>query len=136
MSKLAPNGYTVQADVFMKEQKRKLASVGVTVNRYDLILKGNSSKLAIQSWAPHQRMAKEIRFRSDPDVWYTMKLKVEVKDGQATVKGKVWPREKPEPEEWTIETVDPHANEKGSPGLYLYRLADVYFDNVIVSEDK
>jgi len=136
MSKLAPNGYTVQADVFMKEQKRKLASIGVTVNRYDLILKGNSSKLTIQSWAPHLRMAKEIRYRSDPDVWYTLKLKVEIKDGQATVKGKVWPREKPEPEDWTIETVDPHANEKGSPGLYLYRLADVYFDNVIVSEDK
>ncbi|QDT44301.1 outer membrane biogenesis protein BamB [Gimesia alba] len=136
MSQLAPNGYTVQADVFLKEQKRKLSSMGVTVNRYDLILKGNSSKLAIQSWAPHKRMAKEVRFRADPDVWYTMKLKVDVKDGQALVKGKVWPRDKPEPKEWTIEASDPHANLKGSPGLYLYRLADAYVDNIIVSEDK
>jgi len=61
MSELAPKGYTVQADVFLKEQKRKLSSMGVTVNRYDLILKGNSGKLAIQSWAPHKRMAKEVR---------------------------------------------------------------------------
>jgi len=60
MSELAPKGYTVQADVFLKEQKRKLSSMGVTVNRYDLILKGNSGKLAIQSWAPHKRMAKEF----------------------------------------------------------------------------
>lgn len=136
MSELAPKGYTVQADVFLKEQKRKLASMGVTVNRYDLILKGNSSKLAIQSWAPHKRMAKEVRFRADPDVWYTLKLKVDVKDGEATVLGKAWPRDKPEPKEWTIEAKDPHANMKGSPGLYLYRLADAYFDNIIVSEDK
>lgn len=136
MSQLAPNGYTVQADVFLKEQKRKLSSMGVTVNRYDLILKGNSSKLAIQSWAPHKRMAKEVRFRADPDVWYTMKLKVDVKDGQAVVKGKVWPRDKTEPKEWTIEASDPHANLKGSPGVYLYRLADAYVDNIIVSEDK
>ncbi|WP_298867952.1 PQQ-binding-like beta-propeller repeat protein [uncultured Gimesia sp.] len=136
MSQLAPKGYTVQADVFLKEQKRKLASMGVTVNRYNLILKGNSSKLAIQSWAPHKRMTKEVRFRSDPDVWYTLKLKVDIKDGHATVKGKVWPRKKTEPKEWTIEASDPHANMKGSPGLYLYRLADSYIDNIIVSEDK
>ena len=136
MTELAPNGYTVQADVFFKEQKRKLSSLGVTVNRYDLILKGNSSKLAVQSWAPHKRMAQEVKYRVDPDTWYTMKLKVDIKDGQAVVKGKVWPRDKPEPEEWTIEVKDPHANTKGSPGLYLYRLADGYIDNIIVSEDK
>jgi len=136
MSELAPKGYTVQADVYLKEQKRKLASLGVTVNRYDLILKGNSSKLAIQSWAPHKRMAKEVKFRADPDTWYTMKLKVDIKDGQAVVKGKAWPRDKPEPEEWTIEATDPHANTEGSPGIYLYRLADGYIDNIIVSEDK
>lgn len=125
--------YTVQADVRMVEQKRKLASVGVTAHRYNFILKGNNQRLTLQSWPPHKRMAQEIRFKSDPDVWYTMKITVDVKDDGAHVKGKIWERGKDEPAEWTIETVDPHPNTHGSPGLYFYALADSYVDNVSVT---
>ena len=56
--------YTVQTDVYMTEQKRKLPNMGVTVQRYNVILKGNTSKFGIQSWAPHLRMAKEVRYLS------------------------------------------------------------------------
>ena len=126
--------YTIQTDVLMKEQRRKLANIGITAHRYNFILKGNSGRLAFQSWAPHLRMAKEIRFRSDPDVWYTLKMTVQVRDDGAHVMGKAWKREDTEPEEWTLETVDPHPNTEGSPGLYVYNLADSYFDNVQVSE--
>lgn len=126
--------YTVQADVLMKEQKRKLANVGVTAHRYNFILKGNTGRLAIQSWAPHLRMAKEIRFRSKPDVWYTIKMTVKVEEDGAHVMGKAWPAAEEEPAEWTLEVVDPHPNLEGSPGLYVYNLADSYFDNVQVHE--
>lgn len=128
------SGYTVQTDVYMTEQKRKLPNMGVTVQRYNIILKGNTSKFGVQSWAPHLRMAKEVRFRSDPDKWYTIKGKVEIKDDGAHVLGKVWERGTEEPEEWTIEAIDPHPNTEGAPGLYMYTLADGYFDNVKVSK--
>ncbi len=128
--------YTIQADVRMAELRRKLPYIGITSQRYNLILKGNLVKLSIQSWAPHLRMAKEIRYQSDPDVWYTLKLKVDVEDGQAMVRGKVWKRGEEEPQEWTIEALDPHPNTEGSPGLYTYSLADSYFDNVIVTKDQ
>ncbi len=128
------SGYTVQADVYMKKEKRKLPSIGLIAQRYNLIIKANTSKLSIQCWAPHLRMAKEIRFRADPDVWYTMKLTVKIEDDGAHVLGKVWKRGDEEPEEWTIEAIDPHPNTKGSPGLYTYALAPCYFDNIIVSE--
>lgn len=126
--------YTIQADVLMKEQKRKLANIGVTAHRYNFILKGNTGRLAIQSWAPHLRMAKEIRFRSRPDIWYTVKMTVKIKDDGAHVMGKAWVRDEEEPAEWTLEVVDPHPNLEGSPGLYVYNLADSYFDNVQVQE--
>jgi len=126
--------YTVQADVLMKDQKRKMANIGVTVHRYNFILKGNNGRLAIQSWAPHLRMAKEIRFRSKPNVWYTLKATVRIEDDGAHVMGKAWKQGDPEPEEWTLEVVDPHPNLEGSPGLYVYNLADSYYDNVIVTE--
>lgn len=128
--------YTVSGDVYLTEQKRKIASVGLTANRYNLILKGNNYKLAIQSWAPHLRMAKQQKFRVDTDSWYTMKLSVDIKEGEATVRGKVWKRDEEEPAEWTIEAVDPHANENGSPGLYVYSLADAFIDNIQVTENK
>ena len=128
------SGYTIQADVMMREQKRKLPSIGLIAQRYNLIMKGNTGRLSIQTWAPHLRMAKEIKFRSDPDVWYTMKLTVKIEDDGAHVLGRVWKRGDDEPAEWTIEAVDPHPNTMGSPGLYTYALSDCYFDNVIVSE--
>ena len=128
-------GYTVQADAYMVEKKFRMSSAGVTVNRYNLIVKGNNSKLAIQSWAPHLRMAKEIRFNAKSNTWYRIKLRVDIADGVGMIRGKVWPRDEDEPEAWTIEAEDPHPNLQGSPGLYLYSLAESYYDNVIVSKD-
>ena len=128
--------YTIQADVMMKEQKRRLASIGITANRYNFVIKGNSSKLAFQSWPAHLRLGKEVKFRSDPDVWYTIKFRVEVKDDGAHLSGKVWKRGEAEPEAWTLEMVDPHPNLNGSPGLYNYALADSYFDNIIVTANE
>lgn len=130
------NGYTVQADVLMREERRRLSSVGLTNQRYNLILKGNNARLSIQSWQAHLRMAREISFRSDPDVWYTMKMRVDVKEDGAHVMGKVWKRDDPEPEDWTIETIDPHPNRIGSPGLYIYSLATSAFDNVKVTQHE
>ena len=128
------SGYTVQTDVYMTEQKRKLPNMGVTVQRYNIILKGNTSKFGVQSWAPHLRMAKEIKFRSNPDTWYTIKATVQIKDDGAHVLGKVWERGTEEPEEWTLEAIDPHPNTEGAPGLYMYTLADGFFDNIKVTE--
>ena len=127
--------YTISADVMMREQRRQMPSIGLIANRYNFIIKGNNSKLAIQSWAPHLRMAKVVRYRSDPDVWYSMKMRVEVENGQATVYGKVWKKAESEPADWTLTQTDPHPNESGSPGLYVYAQADCMFDNVKVVFD-
>lgn len=125
--------YTIQADVMITEQRRQLPDIGLVANRYNLIIKGNTGKLRIQSWAPHLRMAVEEKFRSDPDVWYTMKMKVEAMPSEAKIYGKVWKQGEEEPAEWTITATDPHPNMTGSPGLYVYATTDCMFDNVIVS---
>ena len=61
-------------------------------------------------------------------------MTVRLEDDGAHVLGKVWMRDKEEPADWTMEAVDPHPNLEGSPGLYVYNLADSYYDNVIVTE--
>ncbi len=128
--------YTVQADVMLTEQKRRLASIGITSNRYNFILKGNNGALEIQSWAAHLRLGSRQSFRADPDVWYTMKTTTRIEGNEAHVFGKIWKRDDPEPEEWTIQVVDPRGNKHGSPGLYTYALADCYFDNIVVTQNK
>ena len=125
--------YTVQSDVYLTEQRRSMSKIGIINNRYSLVLKGNDQKLEIQSWAAHLRLGASQDFTIDPDVWYRMKLVVKVNDdSSSTIYGKVWDRTLDEPEEWTIEATDPRANEQGSPGLYMYSLADSYFDNIII----
>ena len=127
--------YTIQSDVMMLEQSRKIGSVGLSCNRYNFILKANNFKMELLSWAPHKRMGVEKKFIVDPEVWYTMKMKVDTTDTQATVYGKVWKRGEEEPAEWSMTQTDPHPNQSGSPGLYYYALADCYFDNVIVTQN-
>ena len=128
--------YTIQADVRLTEQRRQLASVGLSANRYDLYLKGNVSKLQIRSWPPHLRMAKTMKFRTDPNVWYTMKMKVETIENEAKIFGKVWQRDQDEPADWTMVATDPHPNHNGSPGLIYYAQADCFFDNVVLTKSE
>ena len=126
--------YEIQADVLLKEKRRQLGNIGLSCNRYNVIIKGNTGKLEVQSWPAHKRMGKQKKFLANPDVWYTIKMKVETTDDKATVYGKVWDRSKDEPADWTITAEDPHPNMNGSPGLYYYALVDCYFDNVIVTQ--
>ncbi len=125
--------YTIQADVRVTEQRRQLPNIGVTANRYEFLIKGNYNKVQIQSWQPHLRIAKDAPFKVAPNTWYTMKFKVRVEEGEAKLFGKIWPAGEAEPEAWTVEHVDPHPNESGSPGLTVYATTDCMFDNVKVT---
>ncbi len=128
--------YVVQADV-MVEGRRQIPSVGISDQRYDLILKANNLKLSLQTWPAHLRINEESKLEKDPvGKWYTLKLAVDASGEEAMIHGKMWPRGEDEPGEWTLEASDPNKNDQGSPGLYVYRLPNgiAYVDNVIVSE--
>ncbi|QDT16361.1 outer membrane protein assembly factor BamB family protein [Alienimonas californiensis] len=134
----AMTGYVVQAD-FMVEGRRRLASVGITNEKYSLISKANRLLLELQSWQAHLRLQANTKFNMEPGEWYTLKLAVEQipptdadKDGSAIVRGKVWPRGEEEPADWTLTAEDPHPTVTGSAGIYAYRLADSYIDNFAV----
>jgi outer membrane protein assembly factor BamB len=126
------SGYTIMADAKLLEVNRRLSRVGVTCQRYNLILDGNSNRLTIDTWLPHMRLNTNMKFNVKPGAWYRLKLRVDIEEGVAMVKGKVWEREQPEPEAWTLVAKDPNPNLIGSPGLYLYSTSESYFDNVQV----
>jgi hypothetical protein len=124
--------YTIQADLMGTKNKRRRPDMGLIANRYTCDLMGIHQQLQLRSWASDLRMAKTIDFKWDMDVWYTMKMRVDIVDDKAIVKGKVWRTGEPEPEAWTITAEDPLPNREGSPGIYGYSAAEVYYDNLKV----
>ena len=124
--------YTVQVDLLGTKPKRNMPDMGLIANRYTLEMQGNHQRLQVLSWRSDLRMAQWIDFKWDPNVWYTMKMRVDIVDDTAHVKGKVWAKGEPEPEEWTIIVEDPLPNREGSPGIYGYSPAEIYYDNLKV----
>ena len=139
-------GYTVQADVMGTEVRQKLADIGVVANRYTLILDGKidpelkKRQLRLVSWEARPRINEGIEFDWKPEVWYTLKLSVDVQGDKAIVRGKVWEQGKDEPK-WQIEFTDPSPNKEGAAALYGYisNVADplpgsnIYYDNVKIT---
>ena len=124
--------YIVQVDLLGTKPKRNMPDMGLIANRYTLEMQGNHQRLQVLSWRSDLRMAKWIDFKWEPNVWYTMKMRVDIFDDTAHVKGKVWAKGEPEPEEWTIIVEDPLPNREGSPGIYGYSPAEIYYDNLRV----
>jgi len=124
--------YQIQIDLMGTKNKRRLPDLGLIANRYTLDMQGRHQRLQIRSWASDLRMAKTIDFAWEVDVWYTMKMMVEVLDDKAVIRGKVWRTGEPEPSEWTITAEDPLPNREGSPGIYGYSATEIYYDNLKV----
>ncbi|MEX0715335.1 MAG: PQQ-binding-like beta-propeller repeat protein [Planctomycetaceae bacterium] len=142
--------YTVQADVYCPrrflvigdENRREvvqLPDMGITAQRYTLDMMGASQQLQLRSWRAQldQRFAETVPFEWRPETWYTMKLRASVEDGKAVLKGKVWERGNPEPDEWTIEGEDAVPNVQGAPGLAgNAKDAEILYDNIIVTPNE
>jgi outer membrane protein assembly factor BamB len=127
--------YAIQADMMGTQSKRTRPDMGLTANRYTLDLMG-LQRLQIRTWGAELVESKTIDFKWEPEVWYTMKMQVDVVGNKATVKGKVWPRSEKEPEQWTITMEDNLPNLEGSPGIYGYSPAEIYYDNIKITGSK
>lgn len=128
------SNYTIQADVRSEGARRKMSEVGVVNQRYIVFLKGNAQEIEVNS--NQERLKVAVPFRWQPNVWYTLKARVDVApDGTGVVRGKAWKRGDPEPEAWTIEVPHKTAHRQGSPGLFAFSPQEmrVFLDNVRVT---
>jgi outer membrane protein assembly factor BamB len=133
--------YTIQADLMGEQKHRDMPDMGIIANRYTLFLDGNKQRLRLVSWEALPRVDKSVNWAWKPEVWYRLKLTVDLGNGKAVVRGKAWPRDEQEPAAWTVEFEDPIPNREGSPGLYGYATgilenedgAAMYYANVRVT---
>jgi len=138
----AMSGYTVQADLMGTRIRRRRPDLGLINSAYTLDLQGNYQRLQVRAWASELRLVKQspetaqVPFEWNEDTWYTMKLRVDVEADYTLVRGKVWERGTPEPEEWTITVQDPMRITHGAPGIAGYAPVDIFYDNVSVTENQ
>ncbi len=127
--------YTITADVRGAITDGKMPDIGLIAQGYGIDMQGASQKLQIRSWVANPvRREKTVDFAWKADVWYTLKFRASVEDGKAVLKGKVWPRDAVEPDDWTVELVDDAPNVQGSPGLYgNAKDAEITLDNIAVA---
>ena len=130
--------YTVVADVMSDGNRRTMSSGGVINQRYVVALVGNAQILEIVS--NHDRVKASVPFTWAPKRWYRLMARVDADaDGGGVVRAKAWPRDEPEPDQWTIVVPHGHAHRHGAPGLYGFSPQSrfrVYLDNVkVVTND-
>ena len=127
--------YTIQVDVMGAKNKRRLPDMGVIASGYKFSLMGNHQRLQLASWDSELRINKTIPFQWSPDVWYTLKLKVDSSGEKGILRAKIWPTAEQEPAAWTIETEDPLPIRSGSAGIYGFSNAEIYYDNLKISKE-
>jgi hypothetical protein len=124
------SNYTFEADVRANTRRRQMGDVGITVQRYSLILYGNSQQIKIEPWEPEIQRTATVPYEWKADKWYHLKMRVEnMADGKVHVSGKAWPTGDPEPAKWTIEKIDPIGNREGAPGVFVDAEFGAYLDN-------
>jgi outer membrane protein assembly factor BamB len=125
------SNYTVEADLRTPTKRRQQGDIGITAQRYSLVLYGNSQRLKIEPWEPETERTVTVPFAWKPDVWYHLKLRVENQpDGSVIARGKAWPTGEPEPAAWTIEKSDPIGNREGYPGFFTDVEFGAHIDNL------
>jgi hypothetical protein len=135
--------YTISADVRGSRMSDQLPDIGLTNHGYVLDLMGESQQLQLRTWSAQNRLslgndASTINFEWKENTWYRMKFRVDIQSeppaAVAILRGKIWPRDEAEPEEWSITATDESPNLSASPGLYgNAKVAELYLDNIEVT---
>ena len=130
------SNYTFQADVRSNERRRQMADVGITAQRYTLVLYGTAQQLKIEPWEPETARTIKQNFAWKPNAWYRLKLRVEnLPNGQVRAQGKAWAADESEPANWMIEMLDPIGNRQGAPGLFINAPFGAYLDNFSLTKN-
>jgi hypothetical protein len=131
------SNYTFEADVRAATRRRQIGDVGITAQRYSLVLYGNSQKLKLEPWEPETARTVTVSFAWQPDKWYRLKLRVEnTANGAVRVRGKAWAVGDPEPAAWLIDKLDPIGLRQGAPGFFLDAQFGAYIDNLVLTQNQ
>jgi hypothetical protein len=129
--------YTFEADVRAAERRRQLGDVGITAQRYSLVLYGNSQRLKLESWEPETTRTVSVPFTWQANTWYRLKIRVQNETGGAVhIQGKAWPAGQPEPPTWQIDKRETDGHRQGPPGLFIDAQFGAHIDNLRITPNQ
>jgi outer membrane protein assembly factor BamB len=129
--------YTFEADVRGTTKRRQMTDIGITAQRYSLVLYGNSQQLKIEPWEPEVQRTVTVPYSWKADTWYHLKLRVEnLADGKVRARGKAWETGQAEPAAWMIDKTDPIGNRHGAPGFFVDAEFGAYLDNLKLTANQ
>ena len=124
--------YIIEMDAMVDGNRRVKSTVGVINQRYIFALVGNANALQVVS--NYDRFQRSVPFPVEAGKWYRLKTQIDIQeDGSGLIRAKAWPREEPEPEQWTLEEIHSKPHLLGAPGIYAMSPQSqkkVYFDNL------
>ncbi|MES2695474.1 MAG: PQQ-binding-like beta-propeller repeat protein [Verrucomicrobiota bacterium] len=131
--------YTFAADVMTDGTRRIMSNVGLINQRYLFNVAANNRLLEITS--NHERVKETVPFETKPNTWYRLKTRVDAdKEGPGgTLRAKLWERDQPEPEKWTIEVRQPKIHTQGAPGIFAFSpqsMKRVFIDNLSITANE
>ena len=130
------SNYTFEADVRGTTRRRQMTDIGITAQRYSLVLYGNSQQLKIEPWEPETQRIATMPFAWKADTWYHLKLRVEnTPDGKVRARGKAWPTGQPSRRRGDRKD-DPIGNRQGAPGLFVDAEFGAYLDNLKIAANQ
>jgi len=131
------SNYTFEADVRGTTRRRQMTDIGITAQRYTLVLYGNRQQLKLEPWEPETERSPMVPFQWKADTWYHLKLRVETaSDGKVRALGKAWETGQPEPSSWMIDKLDPAGNRHGAPGFFVDAEFGAYIDNLKLAANQ
>jgi outer membrane protein assembly factor BamB len=131
------SNYGFEASVRAATRRRQMGDVGITAQRYSLVLYGTTQKLKLEPWEPETQRTVTLPFTWKPDTWYRLKLRIEnLPTGQVRAQGKAWPVGEPEPTAWMIEKIDPIGNRQGAPGFFIDAEFGAHIDDVLLTANQ
>jgi len=129
--------YTYEADVRVNTRRRQMGDMGITAQRYSLVLYGNAQQLKIEPWEPETKRTAATAFKWEADKWYRLKLRVEnLPNGSVRARGKAWAVGQMEPAEWMLDKTDPIGNRQGAPGVFAAAQFGAYLDNIRITKNQ
>jgi outer membrane protein assembly factor BamB len=129
--------YTFEADVRGTTKRRQMTDIGITAQRYSLVLYGNAQQLKLEPWEPEVQRSVTVPYVWKPDTWYHLKLRVEnMPDGKVRARGKAWPVGEAEPAAWMIDQIDAIGNRRGAPGFFVDAEFGAYLDNLKLTANQ
>ena len=132
------SGYTIEADLLFTKQGRRAGDLGLINQGYTLDLMGKKQELQLRTWASElEKSTTHARSPAEPDVWYRMKLRVDVagrqghrprqglEEGRAPSRRTGRSRSRTRRPSW-----------RARPGIYGDSATDLYYDNLTVKVNE